>query len=1088
MRVLLLLLTLASAAFSATGQFRPLGRWPSGNLKWVEACGIVPSLEAGGVTQVVLAAPGLSAPLTVHEKLFLGGSTGVTRTNEPFCVGVPIPDDAGVSQASSFSFGGTQVVPDGGLATDNGATITVNTGPAQFTIRKARHNGIDTAVVGEVTLVASGTSDGFTVIGPDATAAYPGNVTCAPDAGGTACATVYRSANDDGSSCVIEQNGPINAVIKCTFDHKSDQGQVYMHGTARYQFQRGRASVSITSVLRNADYGTSNTFESAYKGMDAYEFRLRLNTESQTNYKIRHHQGTQTGTLSGNEYAYLYQGRSLYMRDVSTGCGYGCVYYTTDDGYWVNVNGTNVVVGTENDTPMGWADVSLASGAGVQIGSYLLGAHGPKSLEFNEGGRDVRVGLFARQNLRPVYVGWPVWKIRYAYLNFHEEELTQPDDEFLKMQHSLVARATIPYYNSTKVFPYPLLDPEEEDGYYQEAVLESNPSISSGRACCIADLGTADTYNWPLQTRYFRWWGEGGGGNQTEFRWSQLLNFITRGHTGRYMHVAHAIRQQAEVMLPHSDGFNWRDRPQFGQPGAELDGFGFPTATSANSSLGFKNWMASGVDAGEHTHWWGMIDYYYLSGDETIKDALLDGPKDYYMTRYTYQNGKAGESTQSKGGNGLVTVSADGYTVTRNSGTNFQTSWGVGHNAGIFINGYAYNVASVESTNSLTLMQPAPPQTNVNYSIMGGPHNTRSTGLILQGVARFGAFLKSIGDPDADEVLLTGRNVFRAQLRPHLCMSGYPEGCDPGNLSGGPFFTGGINRKRGIHQTHKNSGISEYCSVSVGGWRANIHFQTTTMAHGLWEFRQVMGPEWEDYWLALDLATGLVQWTIIENYGWDGTGNWQTNGFRRYVPLDHPADPQCDTVQWPAQDAQSMWLSFWFYHQIFGKTDWEPKMKLAMHRMMASLGLRTADFGQFHLMSAISSVLHPGQKSLRDLPFNLQANGSGSYTLTWTAPPGADYYRIKWSQKRIVDWIGFDALTNTFIGDAAQEDNWFAAENAPNIPAPAAPGTPQSITIETGVEGLSSANFSVRAWATGVDAPPAEFTPSWRGGIRGDIR
>lgn len=239
---------------------------------------------------------------------------------------------------------------------------------------------------------------------------------------------------------------------------------------------------------------------------------------------------------------------------------------------------------------------------------------------------------------------------------------------------------------------------------------------------------------------------------------------------------------------------------------------------------------------------------------------------------------------------------------------------------------------------------------------------------------------------------------------------------------------------------------------------------------------------------ALDLATGLVQWTLIENYGYDGTGNWQTNGFRRYFPLDHPADPECDTVQWPPQDAQSMWLSFWFYHQIFGTTDWEPKMKLAMHRMMASLGLRTADFGQFHLMSAISSVLHPGQKALHNLPFNLQDNGGGSYTLTWTAPQGAEYYRVKWSPNRIVDWIGFNSLTNSFVEDAATTDNWFAAENAPNIPEPGAPGTPQSVTIETGVTGLSSDNFSVRAWSEGTEAPPVEFVPGWRGDVKGTIR
>src|SRR6185369_1666571 len=39
---------------AAAGQFRILGRWPSGNAKWIEVCGILPSLAAGGTAIVTL--------------------------------------------------------------------------------------------------------------------------------------------------------------------------------------------------------------------------------------------------------------------------------------------------------------------------------------------------------------------------------------------------------------------------------------------------------------------------------------------------------------------------------------------------------------------------------------------------------------------------------------------------------------------------------------------------------------------------------------------------------------------------------------------------------------------------------------------------------------------------------------------------------------------------------------------------------------------------------------------------------------------------------------------------------------------------
>ena len=82
-------------------------------------------------------------------------------------------------------------------------------------------------------------------------------------------------------------------------------------------------------------------------------------------------------------------------------------------------------------------------------------------------------------------------------------------------------------------------------------------------------------------------------------------------------------------------------------------------------------------------------------------------------------------------------------------------------------------------------------------------------------------------------------------------------------------------------------------------------------------------------------------------------------------------------------------------------------------------------------------------------------------------PKGARSYRIKWGGKKIVDWIGFDPKTNAFIGNPNDTMAWFAAENVPTLPEPAAEGTRQSLDIDTGKSGLSAAHFSVKAY---VDA------------------
>ena len=98
-------------------------------------------------------------------------------------------------------------------------------------------------------------------------------------------------------------------------------------------------------------------------------------------------------------------------------------------------------------------------------------------------------------------------------------------------------------------------------------------------------------------------------------------------------------------------------------------------------------------------------------------------------------------------------------------------------------------------------------------------------------------------------------------------------------------------------------------------------------------------------------------------------------------------------------------------------------------------------------------------------PVPVTVSGSGgTYTISWTVPLGTQRYQIKWSNKRIVDWIGFNAETHVWIGDPVNTINWFAATNVSNEPAPNSPGTVQSYTISGLPTGLTSANFSVKAF------------------------
>jgi hypothetical protein len=98
---------------------------------------------------------------------------------------------AGGTQRITLSNGGTGNFGGANLAKDNqtcaGATdtnrICVDTGNAQFEFKKANFNGVDVVNVGGTAVVATTTSQtrGLVLLGPLATAAFPGNVTCSLD-------------------------------------------------------------------------------------------------------------------------------------------------------------------------------------------------------------------------------------------------------------------------------------------------------------------------------------------------------------------------------------------------------------------------------------------------------------------------------------------------------------------------------------------------------------------------------------------------------------------------------------------------------------------------------------------------------------------------------------------------------------------------------------------------------------------------------------------------------------------------------------------------------------------------------------------
>jgi hypothetical protein len=844
-------LTLTGASVSA-GQFRITGTWPSGNVKWLQVCGILPSLSAGGTATVTLANNG------------------------------------------SGNFGGNN------LASLAGSTITVNNtggatscgvaGATCFTIKAAGNfNGIDTVTIGATTLVAthSTPASGLVLLGPTP-GSFPTNTQC-----GAGCATVYSSANDANSTCSIEINGPVMADVVCYGTHKDGSGNPYMHFTSRLYFFKGKNYAVVEVIPRNADYSTAatpsadcnvsagacigQTFNVSYKNFQSYELREPLTGLSGTiTATIANHTVTPTSTtLTGSDNVDIYQGQSSFfdpcLETASDYVSNACIgstaknTWTPDTGYHITKNGTDLTSGTSAQFPQGWADCTDGSGNGVLIGSNLFAAYWPKSLEFFNACTEMRIGIRPNENSVTSFLPWPAWDMQSGnilFLEFHTSNPASLSNDFLSLQHFLAAYPAFASVNTANVFyGHTILPPTQEDNYFLDLANKAIPIVptsnfcSGGVAPCRPDRGTSSAIYSAGQFRGYSW-NTGGAGNQEEFRWDDMLRYFQRGQTGRYLTSLNFYRFLGSVGWPHSDGtnvtgsdgvvnhFQWKDRPQQGQTTPELDNRGNPIVTSTcqsatnspvscahvtNSGGSYTSWAISGGGDAIHAHWYGAPDAYFLTGDESIRESLW-GVKSWFLNPNTFQGGSLAGGTAC------------------------------GNQAFCF---------------------------------------ARAKGIAMMGAARFGAMLAATGDTDAANVLAEGTFIFDTWVKPDVCVkdgSGnvYPTGCTPPPVTSyaSPVDPQGISRVRGSEFSARAAG---WCPKNTGSnsYRISQSFQHSILEKGIFELQNIKGTSWNEYELAGDLAFGTARFVLTEMLNDDKGMFWQSansNGFFPGLRFIMPTD------------------------------------------------------------------------------------------------------------------------------------------------------------------------------------------------------
>ncbi len=575
----------------------------------------------------------LSVPLLIQEALPDDVTkdgfqliAGVDRKDEPVRFGLPLPPNSGITTpdqlavkgASAYQFRALKRWPNGNiewvlidaitsvnanqqnknlalttgtgnnpkenLAQDKGDYIVVNTGPAQFTIKKKGFNLFDRVVADGREIVSSGSSDGIVLTETDG--------------------TEFLALNDSGVMVKIEENGPVRTVIVAKGTHYSADGKRNLDYTVRMHFYRGKTRAKVIYTLRNA-----NKYQLENAVFKKLELKVKTNI-AKPSYRIATHNGEITGNLESGK-VFLFQGENSYptvrQYDFSEN-----VWPTTISGYTIKKNGQIIASGNRDE----YIDLLYAqaqgNGAYVTFGTRFGAGWWPQGLTIESDGT-VNVGLFPDENNKDYAVRFDSHTTREVMFDFGTQE-KNARDEFFKFQYPLVGKAQdINWYNNSGAIWEKLVTFQQE--YEFQKKNGWNIPLHSSYA----------TPNRRPEMKIYRhkYWGEGGGLNQYDFAKIGAFNFLRQEELfggGYWLYADQRFLYNADWAVYHSDNYDasniLKEVPNLaGRWGGVNDHFDLPNADKVPKY---------GLFDGGHRHAYGLSLWYYLTGDERIRETYID--------------------------------------------------------------------------------------------------------------------------------------------------------------------------------------------------------------------------------------------------------------------------------------------------------------------------------------------------------------------------------------------------------------------------------------------------------------------------------
>lgn len=455
----------------------------------------------------------------------------------------------------------------GVLGRETADHIIIATGVAEFAIRKQRFNLIDRATVQGQDLVAPHADGGVLL--------QSGTV-------------LFASSNDDGTSIVLEENGPVRSVVCARGVLRSTSGDRHCGYTARLYFDRGSARCRAMVTLRNAELASlsSKPFDAAW-----VEVPVAVGTNSQVDFELE--SGRVSGTLGASGQAFLFQGDNQHYRAPRTDRVVGAL--TSARGVEIVINGAQRhASGSTSDVSQGWVRLRDSNHT-ILAGMRDLATLFPSGLDIRNG--RLAVEMFSRHNPRSGLVfNWGAHETREILFDFGSGDTGAFD---ASLRAPLVARCGFGHYRDTGAIygERRLVTYAEQQTFFSEL----------GKTWQLNNLGPGDI---SLERQYS--FSTTGGGNQFDHDLCYLVDYLRTGQAGRLEQARLSVLWKADGAVLHSDDFDYGERQN---RVSDVD---------VNQPEGFHGAGAGSVFDDEHPHWVSLPIYYYMTGDEHVRESVED--------------------------------------------------------------------------------------------------------------------------------------------------------------------------------------------------------------------------------------------------------------------------------------------------------------------------------------------------------------------------------------------------------------------------------------------------------------------------------